>query len=199
MINIEILKANIDKEAELAREIEIRLLEHEINSFLPKKKLDILRDLCSKDILDGNWPENQGQFDYIIAHLIPCLQRDLSIFFKEMENILTDQGIFLFSSLGKGLPYELEKVGDALLSAGFSLPVVDKEIVRWSYNDIDICKQDIILSGLNEKELRIISTEKNEIILEIEVIYAYASGKIKPKFSQKSIEIPIHSIQKRKF
>jgi hypothetical protein len=192
--NLHILQHHLDHDAYIAHELEIRLLEHLPPHIKNEKKCDILRDCSAAMIMEGKFSE-QAEFDVIIAHLIPLWQSDLTIFFDTIYQLLSSHGTFLFSTLGKRHAYELEALGDILFKAGFALPVVDKDHIQLRYDDRDSATHDVELSGLNDENILMIQEPSGNILLEIEVLYGYVSGKVAPVSD--AIEIPLSHITKR--
>ncbi len=87
--------------------------------------------------------------------------------FSEMHRVLEVGGVAMFSTLGPdtlkelraALPdmrgdrvhrfMDMHDLGDALVQAGFSDPVMDMEVVTMTYTDIDDLLRDLRLSGTN--------------------------------------------------
>lgn len=197
--NLQRLQNNIDSHAYIARELEGRLLEHLPQSTCFEKKLDILRQCSAQIIMDGMRFHQEKKYDAIIAHLIPLWQKnlELSSFFQEIYRLLDARGIFLFSTLGQGLPYELEALGDLLVKTGFKLPVVDREYVQLHYDDMNVLQQDLELSGLMQENVKIKHQAPDDIIVTVEIIYGYVQEKNAPISSSGVVEIPIANIKLR--
>jgi malonyl-CoA O-methyltransferase len=87
--------------------------------------------------------------------------------FSEMHRVLEVGGMMMFSTLGpdtlkelrEALPdsrgdrvhrfIDMHDLGDALVQAGFSDPVMDMEVLTMTYADIDDLLRDLRLSGAN--------------------------------------------------
>ena len=96
--------------------------------------------------------------------MLPALDDPLPAF-REVHRTLQVDGLFMFSTLGPDTLRELRAVlpaaagervhrfidmhdlGDALVQAGFSDPVMDMEIVTLTYPDLDTLLQDLRHSG----------------------------------------------------
>ncbi len=190
------LQKNIDSDAYIARECEARLLEHLPQEKCYEKTCDLLRDMTASQIMEGKFALNRPEFDCIIAHFVPLWQNDLSFFLRDIKTILSSTGILLFSTLNQGQAHELEALGDLLLSMGFNLPVVDQETIQFCYDDVLTLEEDMLLSGLDKQDVVISIDEHGDVLLELEIIYAYAFGTVMATHSG-AIEIPISSIGKR--
>ena len=96
--------------------------------------------------------------------MLPALDDPLPAF-REVHRTLQVDGLFMFSTLGPDTLHELRAVlpaasgervhrfidmhdlGDALVQAGFTDPVMDMEIVTLTYPDLDTLLQDLRHSG----------------------------------------------------
>jgi malonyl-CoA O-methyltransferase len=98
-------------------------------------------------------PFSNQSFDLLFSSLALQWSNDLPATFRELARIARPGAMLLFSSFGPGTLRELgaswealdphphvhrfvdmHDVGDALLAAGFSQPVVDAEIIRMEYD-----------------------------------------------------------------
>ena len=104
------------------------------------------------------WPE------LAVELMLPALDDPLPAF-REVHRTLQVDGLFMFSTLGPDTLRELRAVlpaaagervhrfidmhdlGDALVQAGFTDPVMDMEIVTLTYPDLDTLLQDLRRSG----------------------------------------------------
>lgn len=175
----------------IANELNIRLLEHAPNAILPSKKLELLQANIQKKY-------QEAEFDCVIAPLILISEKGFHTFFQEVRRILSPQGFFLFSTLGSEGSPALEILGDALLQAGFQLPVVDREILQLHYDDINVLLNDLEQSGLNEKLVHVTKKSSEDIMATIDVIYGYTLGSTINSLTSGKIEIPVETIKIRK-
>lgn len=185
-------------DAFIANELETRLREHLPHAILPTKKLELSREGVTGLMVSGSSLYQAAEFDGVIAPLVLLEPEEVTAFFKEVHRILAPNGFFLFSTLGNDRPHALETIGDALLKAGFQLPVVDRETLQVHYDNMNILRQDLELSGLSEEFIRVEKKSSHDIIATLDVIYGYALGAVIQTSSVAKIEIPIESIKIRK-
>ena len=178
-------------QAFIADELKARLLEHAPNPVLPAKMLELSPAGIQKKYQDA-------EFDCVIAPLVLMDQEKWRVFFTEIQRILAPNGFFLFSTLGNEAPNELEILGDTLLKAGFQLPVVDREILQWQYDNMNVLLKDLEQSGLNEKLVRVTKESSGDIIATFDVMYGYALGSLINSLTPGKIEIPVENIKIRK-
>ncbi len=113
-------------------------------------------------------PFSPALFDLVFSSLTLQWCDDLLRVFREVRRVLTTNGLFLFATLGPDSLYELRnswaavdntahvntfvdmhEVGDALLSAGFSDPVVDVERIVLSHRQVDVLLRSLKALGAN--------------------------------------------------
>lgn len=194
---IQKLQHNLGQHAFIADELEARLLEHLPNSSLPANRLDMLRDCSAEMLADNHFVYPEATYDCIIAHLVLLWQEDIGAFFHKMRSMLSPNGAFLFSTMGPETTNRLEIVGDALVKAGFQLPVVDRDVLQLQYDDHFLLSNDLEDSGLTHELIDVTAESSENSIAKFEVIYGYALGNSMSLSSSGKIEIPIHSITLR--
>lgn len=103
-----------------------------------------------------------GAVDIVFSNLTFQWCNDLAATFKECRRVLRQPGLFMFSTLGPDTLKELRQawscvddgphinvfmdmhdVGDALIQAGFSSPVLDRENVTMTYDDVMTLMRDL--------------------------------------------------------
>jgi malonyl-CoA O-methyltransferase len=141
-------------------------------------------------------PSNIGppEYDLIWSNLELHLRGDPEVLMKNWNSKLKPGGLLMFSYLGPDTGKELAKlfpndcllknagsldmhdVGDGLMQAGFSEPVMDMEYLTLSYDDPHLfCKEGFNLGLLASPELaeHLIQT-KLELTITLEVVYGHA-------------------------
>lgn len=124
---------------------------------------DVRHALCAQA---GQLPFSDGAVDLVWANLLlPCC--DLAPVLQEVKRVLAPEGLFIFSTLGPDTLKELRAVfsrnpdghahvqdftdmhdiGDALVQAGFSDPVMDREDLTATYADLAALLRDLRLLG----------------------------------------------------
>lgn len=151
----------------IAYEIYQRLEEHLPAGFIASDALNLLQEyrwLTTNEKMLGYQEET---FDLIVANLIPLWVRDLNVLFAEVLRLLKPGGIFLFSTLGVdtlqelrssfyGVDadkhvhqfYDMHDLGDRLLQANFSEPVMDMERLTLYYDTVESLVADLTASSL---------------------------------------------------
>jgi malonyl-CoA O-methyltransferase len=135
-----------------------------------------------------------ADFDLIWSNLELHLQNDPKTLMKQWRSKLKPEGLMMFSYLGPDTGKELAKlfpndcllrnagsldmhdVGDELMQAGFSEPVMDMEYLTLSYDDPDLfCKEAFNLGLLTSADAveHLIATESN-LTITLEVVYGHA-------------------------
>jgi len=137
-------------------------------------------------------PCGDGSFDLVFSNLMLqwCLPPD--IYFAEIRRILRQDGVFLFATFGPDTLKELRTawasvdggvhvhgfldmhdIGDALLRAGFSEPVVDMELLTLTYGDFLGVMRDLKAIGArNAAESRSRGLFGRKKLQQLEAAYA---------------------------
>jgi malonyl-CoA O-methyltransferase len=135
-----------------------------------------------------------GDFDLIWSNLELHLQSDPETLMKQWRSQLKPEGLLMFSYFGPDTGKELTKlfpkdclvrnagsldmhdVGDGLMHAGFSEPVMDMEYLTLSYDDPDLlCKEafDLGLLATPDSAQHLIQTD-SKLTITLEVVYGHA-------------------------
>ncbi len=135
-----------------------------------------------------------ANFDLIWSNLELHLQSEPEALMKRWRSRLNPEGLLMFSYLGPDTGKELAKlfrndcllrnagsldmhdVGDGLMRAGFSEPVMDMEYLTLSYDDPNLlCKEAFNLGLLTSPESveRLIQAE-SKLTITLEVVYGHA-------------------------
>lgn len=115
--------------------------------------------LCSDTL---KLPMLSASIDFVFSNLMLQWCNDLPTVFKECRRVLRPGGLLLFTSLGPdtlqelrrawsevdGLPHvnvfsDMHDVGDALISSGFSAPVLDRDLITMTYQDLFDLMRDL--------------------------------------------------------
>lgn len=135
-----------------------------------------------------------ADFDLIWSNLGLHLQSDPTILMKQWRSKLKPEGLLMFSYLGPDTGKELAKllpndcllrnpsaldmhdVGDGLLQAGFSEPVMDMEYLTLSYDDPDLlCKEAFNLGLLSSPDsAKHLIQAGSTWTMTLEVVYGHA-------------------------
>lgn len=192
-----------------------------------QKKMSAL-PICA---LAENLPLVKNSLDLVISNIMLPWCENLESIFTEVYQILKPGGLFLFSTLGPDTLYELRsssaridnaarihsfidmhEVGDALLSANFSDPVMDMEFLVLRYDQIQTLFSDLKatgscnaqsdrwkkLTGKNRMQQFIAVCEEfrdsdQKLPVTLEIIYGHA-WKI-PEQSGSEVIIPVSQIR----
>lgn len=111
-------------------------------------------------------PIKDHSIDLVFSNLTLNFCSNLLTAFKHIRRILSEDGVFLFSMLGRDTLQEIREswqavdneihiydfedmhhVGDALLQAGFQDPVMDMEHITLEYNNLQTLLSDIKKAG----------------------------------------------------
>jgi len=117
-------------------------------------------------------PLEGGQFDLVISNLLLPWCAEPSQVFNEVVRVLRPQGAFLFTSAGPDTlgeyraawaeidTYEhsfglvdMHDIGDALLAAGLTAPVLDREVITVDYPDIAALQAELRAVGASNLAL----------------------------------------------
>jgi malonyl-CoA O-methyltransferase len=107
-------------------------------------------------------------FDLVFSSLTFQWCDDPAVVFNEVKRVLAPQGLLLFATLGPDTLYELRNswaeaddavhvnafldmhhIGDLLLHAGFTNPVVDVERITLTHHDVKVLLRDLKALGAN--------------------------------------------------
>lgn len=139
----------------------------------PKPKWSLWRKAPSWQFVCGDayhLPLATASIDFFYSNLLLPYISDIPAFVREMRRVLALGGAFCFAGLGVDSLKELRAlglssyrfpdmhdIGDMLVDAGFSNPVVDTEYITLDYDDLQTLLQDIRLLGCgaaNDSSLR---------------------------------------------
>jgi malonyl-CoA O-methyltransferase len=127
--------------------------------------------------------------NFIFANMLLPWHRDHQALLREWRRVLRPDGLLLFSALGVDTLRELQSlvdphhmpvlqdmhdVGDGLLAAGFSDPVLDVNYYTTTYRSKDKLAFELHASGMLAVELTEAEKEKIQSDVTYEVIYAHA-------------------------
>lgn len=124
-------------------------------------------------------PLQTNSIDFVFSNSVIHWFENVNTLFKEVHRVLKPGGLFLFSTLGPDTLQELREsfssidsephvnrftdmhlIGDALIGAGFSDPVMDRENLTFTYPTVSKLLEDLKLSGssyvLRENSLKFI-------------------------------------------
>jgi malonyl-CoA O-methyltransferase len=152
-------------------------------------------------------PFEEGSFDLVVANqLLPWVPQPQELF-AELARILKKGGVFAFATLGPDSLQELARaglqvnpfpdmhdIGDGLVRAGLSDPVLDIDHLQVSYEDVDCLFADLTrMGGRNTAVTRqpgltgrkrfgaragalAASADKGRILLNLELVYGHCWG-----------------------
>lgn len=139
----------------------------------PKSKWSLWRKLSSRQFVCGDayhLPLATASINFFYSNLLLPYISDIPAFIREMRRVLALGGAFCFAGLGVDSLKELRAlglssyrfpdmhdIGDMLIDAGFSNPVVDTEYITLDYDDLQTLLQDIRLvacGAANDASLR---------------------------------------------
>ncbi len=117
-------------------------------------------------------PLESAQFDLVLSNLLLPWCAEPSRVFDEVVRVLRPQGAFLFTSAGPDTLQEYRRawdtidtyehsfglvdmhdIGDALLAAGISAPVLDREVITVDYPDIAALQAELRAVGASNLAL----------------------------------------------
>lgn len=107
-------------------------------------------------------PFADGSFDLVVSNLLLPWCHDPGSVFAEVVRVLAENGAFMFTSAGPDTLQEyselwrdvdanqhvfgladMHQIGDELLNAGFSAPVLDREVIMVDYPSIDALQDEM--------------------------------------------------------
>jgi malonyl-CoA O-methyltransferase len=127
--------------------------------------LDRLLKRRSRHLLCGDvtqLPLAAGTIDFVWSNMALHWVKDPLAAFKELSRVLVSEGLLMFSALGPDTLKELRMaagatrvhqfidmhdLGDMLVAAGFSAPVMDMEVLTFTYKDADALLADLRAGG----------------------------------------------------
>ena len=134
-----------------------RLARRQSGRWLP------VRPVCANF---SSLPLANGSVDLIFSNLALQWSPDFRGLTSELRRVLRPDGLLVFSTVGpnslpelktacaavRGLPAaptlpDMHDLGDALLAAGFSQPVVDSESITMEYRELDLLLRDLAATG----------------------------------------------------
>ena len=168
----------------------------------------LLKKITRQQFYKYEAPLNNGgaDFDLIWSNLELHLQGDPNALMKQWKNKLKPEGLLMFSYLGPDTGKELTKlfpnhcllrnagsldmhdVGDGLMQAGFSEPVMDMEYLTLSYEDPHLmCKEAFNLGLLTSPDSaqHLIGAQSNWAIT-LEVVYGHAWSPVASRSQNKT-------------
>ncbi len=140
-----------------------------------------------------NLPFRSQSVDLIFANLLLPWIKNPALVLREWRRILRPEGLIFFSCLGPDtfkewqlvgntalLPQliDMHHIGDALLEAGFSDPVLEVENLTFTYRSKEQCQQELEKSGIWPEEesidAQLLAVHETRFPVTFEVIYAHA-------------------------
>jgi malonyl-CoA O-methyltransferase len=169
---------------------------------------------------DGNnLPLKAQSVDLIFANFFLPWQLDVKAILSECVRLLRPDGVLMLSALGIDTLHEwrsiinveesarcvdMHDIGDALVQAGFSDPVLDVDHYHVKYQDNTRLMNDLFASMMwfpKEKEIILDAALQLPLMLTYEVIYAHAFAKEKSnEFAQDGegiVRIPLAHLRRR--
>ena len=131
----------------------------------PPRLLDRLLKRNSRQLLCGDvtcLPLAPGTIDLVWSNMTLHWVKDPLAAFREFSRVLAPQGLLMFSALGPDTLKELRvaagatrvhefidmhDLGDMLVAAGFSAPVMDMEVLTFTYKGADALLADLRAGG----------------------------------------------------
>lgn len=161
-------------------------------------------------------PVADKRVDLIIAHLIPLWCDNLPALLTEIKRLLKPGGLFICSSLGPDTLQELSVylqpaakltisdrlmdmhiLGDQLMQAGLTEPVMEMELQQVSYSRLDVLRQELqILKLLTPAQLNYTDLA-SKAKLSFEIIYGHAWQAMQYKAKSSEFYVPIDQIKRR--
>ena len=111
-------------------------------------------------------PIREASMDLLLSNLAIQWVTDLDKTFAQFRSVIKPNGLLMFSSMGPdtlrelrqawatvdnyvhvGAFFDMHDVGDALLRAGFSDPVIDVETITLTYENVDVLMSDLKALG----------------------------------------------------
>lgn len=146
--------------------------------------------ICSNS---SQLPVPEHTADLIIANLVPLWCDNLPAMLKEIKRVLKPGGLVICSSLGPDTLKELDGylqqsirlpihdklidmhiVGDELMHAGFTEPVMEMEFQQVIYPNLHELIQELRTLRLLAQSDIIVSTSQDKAMLTFEIIYGHA-------------------------
>jgi malonyl-CoA O-methyltransferase len=177
-------------------------------SFSSNTFLQLFKKITRQQFYKYEAPLNMGgaDFDLIWSNLELHLQSDPNSLMKQWKNKLKPEGLLMFSYFGPDTGKELAKlfpndcllrnagsldmhdVGDGLMQAGFSEPVMDMEYLTLSYDDPDLlCKEAFDLGLLNSANAaRHLIGAESKLNITLEVVYGHAWSPVASRSQNKT-------------
>lgn len=149
----------------------------------------------------GLLPFVDHSIDLVFANLLLPWIRDRERVFSEVARVLSENGLFMFSTLGPdslhGLRHsgfaDMHEVGDELVRAGMLDPVLDVDRLTVTYQDRQSLDQDLRAIGA----IDCLPEELESLDLELELVYGHCWGRGTTS-SQGEVRIDPGQIGKRK-
>lgn len=153
-------------------------------------------------------PFAANSVDLVYANLVLPWCQDIKRVFHEWQRVLRPEGLLVFTTLGPDtlselsaeispIPhfFDMHDVGDALIQAEFSDPIMDVETFTLSYRDPKTLLQELHILGMIESSNAAIP----ELSVTFEVVFGHA-WKSSPSFTADEtgvVKIPLEELRKR--
>lgn len=123
--------------------------------------------------------------DFIFANFLLPWCQDWESLFHECRRVLREDGLLMFSCLGPDTLRELQgsylivkdmhEIGDALVHAKFSDPVMDTEYLTLTYREYEKMRYEMQMNGMADLPAEI-NTKADKFSLTFEVVYGHTWG-----------------------
>jgi len=177
-------------------------------------------------------PFEDGSVGLVVSNLLLPWCRSPEIVFSEVARVLKPDGVFMFTSAGPDTLQEyrdlwsgidththtfglvdMHDIGDALLSAGFAAPVLDRDYIQVDYPDVSSLQNELrALGGGNvatgrrtglmspgvRKQLSAACRSGERFIVSLELIHGHGwKGELRPsgQNSDSEYKIPVDSLR----
>ena len=136
-------------------------------------------------------PLNNNSIDLVISNLMLQWSNDLQTVFDGFQRVITPEGLLMFTTFGPdtlkeirtswasvdNIPHtsqftDMHDIGDALLKAGFSDPVMDMEIITMTYDSVrDVIKDIKNIGATNATQGRHKGLMGKQRLIDFELAY----------------------------
>ncbi len=130
-------------------------------------------------------PFADQSFDLVFSNCCFPSIIDLSLTFIELNRVLNKNGLLIFSTYGPDSLVELgldnqwrdmHLIGDQLLAHKFITPVVDNDLISFTYQNMSKLLKDLQQTGAYQVDLSAAQDLHAACEIKIEVIYGHALG-----------------------
>ncbi len=172
----------------------------------------LISDYPTAKLIEAYSSLEPGSMDWVVANLTLPWCSDLLPTLAAWRYLLKPEGLLMVTMLGpdtlmewgalkkRPLLMDMHNLGDALVQAGFQMPVLDVDYVTLSYGEEEKCRREMMQAGMFadlEMNVKPQRDENGRIPLTIELVFGHAFSPLGSLMDSKGeVSVPLSQISR---